>query len=188
MKKFIGSTLLKLLGWKVKLDGDLKNLDRCILVEAPHTSNWDYLLGIMVYWKYGKCLKVIIKDSHTKAFYGGIIKSIGAIGIDRSQKNDLINVIAREFEKDDFSLVITPEGSRSYAKKWKLGFYHMALQAKVPIVLASGDYKYKEIKIGHMISYEDLTTRSFESVMDEIENYFKDINAKYPENYNPKIY
>lgn len=99
MKKFIGSTLLKLLGWKVKLDGDLKNLDRCILVEAPHTSNWDYLLGIMVYWKYGKRLKVIIKDSHTKAFYGGIIKSIGAIGIDRSQKNDLINVIAREFEK-----------------------------------------------------------------------------------------
>lgn len=73
-------------------------------------------------------------------------------------------------------------------QKWKLGFYHMALQAKVPIVLASGDYKYKEIKIGHMISYEDLTTRSFESVMDEIENYFKDINAKYPENYNPKIY
>lgn len=140
----------------------------------------------MVYWKYGKRLKVIIKDSHTKA-YGGIIKSIGAIGIDRSQKNDLINVIAREFEKDNFSLVITPEGSAPM-QKWKLGFYHMALQAKVPIVLASGDYKYKEIKIGHMISYEDLTTRSFESVMDEIENYFKDINAKYPENYNPKIY
>ena len=65
----------------------------------------------MVYWKFGKRLKVIIKDSHTKAFYGGIIKSIGAIGIDRSQKNDLINVIAREFEKEDFSLVITPEGS-----------------------------------------------------------------------------
>ncbi|AQX12597.1 glycerol acyltransferase [Elizabethkingia meningoseptica] len=188
MKKFIGSFFLKLLGWTVGLDGDLSNLDRCILVEAPHTSNWDYLLGIMVYWKYGKRLKVIIKDSHTKAFYGGIVKSIGAIGIDRSQKNDLINIVAREFDKEDFSLVITPEGSRSYAKKWKLGFYHMALQAKVPIVLASGDYKYKKIKIGYKISYEDLLSRSFESVMDEIENYFKTINAKYPENYNPKIY
>ena len=176
MKKFIGSFFLKLLGWTVELDGDLSNLDRCILVEAPHTSNWDYLLGIMVYWKYGKRLKVIIKDSHTKAFYGGIVKSIGAIGIDRSQKNDLINIVAREFDKEDFSLVITPEGSRSYAKKWKLGFYHMALQAKVPIVLASGDYKYKKIKIGYKISYEDLLSRSFESVMDEIENYIKKIS------------
>lgn len=176
------------MGWKVQLDGDVNNLDRCILVEAPHTSNWDYILGIFTYWKLGKKLKVIIKDTHTKAFYGGIVKSIGAIGIDRSKKNDLVHMIAEEFKKDDFSLVITPEGSRSYAKKWRLGFYHMALAAKVPIVLASGDYKLKVIKIGYIIPYEDLVSRPMESILDEIQNYFKDINAKYPEKYNPKIY
>ncbi|NAW51386.1 glycerol acyltransferase [Elizabethkingia argentiflava] len=188
MKKFIGSLFLKLSGWKVIVEGNPNNLDRCILVEAPHTSNWDYLLGVMTYWKLGRRFKIIIKDTHTKAFYGGIVKSIGAMGINRSEKNDLINIVAQEFDKDNFSLVITPEGTRSYARKWKLGFYHMALKAKIPIVLASGDYKYKQIKIGYTISYEDLVSRSFESVMDEIENYFKHTQAKYPEKYNPKIY
>jgi len=189
MKKIIGSIVLKILGWKIVPDGDLNQLDRCILVEAPHTSNWDYLIGVMMFWKLGKRLKVIIKDSHTKAFYGGIIKSIGAIGIDRSKKNHLVETVTEEFNSGKkFSLVITPEGTRSYVKKWKLGFYYMAKQARVPIVLAAGDYKHKVGKIGHLISVEDLETRSMESILDEIEDYFKDITAKHPENYNPKIY
>jgi len=188
MKRIIGSLYLRLFGWKLEILGNLNNLDRCVLVEAPHTSNWDYMLGVMIYWKLGKRMRVIIKDSHTKAFYGRILKSMGAIGINRSDRNNLVNFVAKEFEKDNFSLIITPEGSRSYAKKWKLGFYHMAIQAKVPIVLASGDYKRRLVRIGYMISYEDLISRSLESVLDEIENFFKDVIAKYPENYNPKIY
>jgi len=188
MKKIVGSLCLWLFGWKLELLCDPKNLDRCILVEAPHTSNWDYILGIMVYWKLGKRMKVIIKDTHTKAFYGGILKSMGAVGVDRSQRNDLVHFVAKEFEKNNFSLIITPEGTRSYVKKWKLGFYHMALQAKVPIVLASGDYKRRLVRIGHIIPYEDLISRSLEDILNEIENFFKDVTAKYPEKYNPKIY
>lgn len=188
MKKIIGSFFLKIIGWKVHLEGDLENLDRCILVTAPHTSNWDFFVGVMTYWKLKKKLKVIIKDTHTKAFYGSLVKGVGAIGIDRSQKNNLIEFVADEFKKDSFSLVITPEGSRAYAKKWRLGFYHMALAAKVPIVFAAGDYKHKMVRIGYKISYEDLISRPLESVLDEIENYFKEINPKYPDQYNPKIY
>lgn len=188
MKKLIGSILLKVMGWKVTVEGDLKNLDRCILVQAPHTSNWDYFLGILTYWKLKKKLKVIIKNSHTNSFYGRIIKKIGAIGIDRSKKNDLVNIVAEKFKDEDFSLVITPEGSRSYAKKWRLGFYHMAITAKVPIVLASGDYKKKQIRIGYSISYETLMKEPLENILAEIENYFKDVAPKHPEKYNPKIY
>jgi len=188
MKKIIGGLYLRLFGWKLEILGDLNSLNRCILVEAPHTSNWDYILGVMIYWKLGKRMRVIIKDSHTKAFYGGILKSMGAIGINRKDRNNLVNFVAKEFEKDNFSLIITPEGSRSRVKKWKLGFYHMAIQAKVPIVLALGDYKHKLVRIGYTISYEDLVSRPLESVLDEIENFFKDAIGKYPENYNPKIY
>ena len=180
--------MLKLLGWKIVLEGDVDNLDRCILVVAPHTHNSEFLLGNLAYWALEKPLKIIIKDAHTKAWYGGIVKALGGIGIDRSQKNDLVNFVANEFKKDDFSLVITPEGTRSWVPKWRKGFYHMALAAKVPIVVAAGDFKDKIIYLGKKISVEELETRSYEDLMKELEEYYKKITPKVPANWNPKIY
>lgn len=191
MKKILAKAILKIIGWKVVLQGDVNNLDRCILVVAPHTHNSEYLLGNLAYWSLGKKLKIIIKDAHTKnPFYGWIVKSIGGIGIDRSQKNDLVKFVANEFKKDDFSLVITPEGTRSRVEKWRKGFYNMALAAKVPIVLAGGDYKRKTINLGYKIPYEKLESSSFEEVMEEIQDFYikYDITPKIPENWNPKIY
>ena len=188
MKKLLGSLGLKLLGWKVVLEGDADNLNRCILVVAPHTSNMEYILGNLAYWKLQKPLKVIIKDAHTKAWYGFIVKALGGSGINRSQRNDLVKFVTDHFAKEDFSLVITPEGTRSWVPKWRLGFYHMALSAKVPIVLGAGDFAKKTVFLGKKISVEDLETRSFESIMEELEEYYKKITPKIPENWNPKIY
>ena len=188
MKKLFGKLMLKLVGWKVVLEGDVDNLDRCILVVAPHTSNDEYMLGNFAYWSLGKPLKVIIKDQHTKAWYGFLIKAMGGVGIDRSQKNDLVKFVTNLFKKEDFSLVITPEGTRSWVPKWRKGFYNMAIEAKVPIVIAAGDFKNKTIHLGKQISVHDLETRSFESIMQELEDYYKTITPKYPEKWNPKIY
>ena len=152
MKKVIASFALRMAGWKIKLEGDLENLDRCILVVAPHTSNWEFVLGILAYWKLGKPLKVIIKDTHTKAWYGWLIRKLGGIGINRSQRNNLVDFVTNLYKKESFSLVITPEGTRSKVNKWRMGFYHMALGAQVPIVLGAGDYKDKIIYIGKKIS------------------------------------
>lgn len=187
MKKFLGKFILKMLGWKVVLHGDDNNLNRCILVVAPHTDNMEYILGNLAYWSLEKPLKIIIKDAHTKAWYGGLVKNLGGIGIDRSQKNDLVNFVAKQFEKEDFSLVITPEGTRSWVPKWRKGFYHMAMQAKVPIVLAAGDFKRKIIYLGYKIPYERLTTMTYEEVLEEIRHYFieHDIQPKVPANWNP---
>jgi 1-acyl-sn-glycerol-3-phosphate acyltransferase len=190
IKKLIGKLMLKLLGWKVILEGDTDSLNRCILVVAPHTHNSEFLLGNYAFWALGKPLKIIIKDAHTKAWYGGIVKNIGGIGIDRNQKNDLVNFIAKLFEKEDFALVITPEGTRKWVAKWRRGFYQMALQAKIPIVLASGDFKRKIIHLGYTIPYEKIANESFEDLMQEIQNYYVeyDIHPKIPENWNPQIY
>ena len=119
----------------------------------------------MAYWTLEKPLKENIKDAHTKAWYGFIVKALGGVGIDRSQKNDLINFVVNEFKKDDFSLVITPEGTRSWVPKWRKGFYHMAIAAKVPIVVAAGDFRTKQIHLGYLISVHDLETRTFEDIM-----------------------
>ncbi|MXS72022.1 glycerol acyltransferase [Flavobacteriaceae bacterium W22] len=189
MRKLIGKLMLKILGWKVVLQGNVDNLDRCILVVAPHTHNMEYLLGNLAYWSLGKKLKIIIKDAHTKSWYGSIVKGLGGIGIDRSQKNDLVNFVAGQFAKEDFSLVITPEGTRSWVPKWRKGFYHMALAAKVPIVLAAGDFKRNIIYLGYQISYERLESASFAEIMKEIEDYYikNDIVPKVPANWNPNI-
>ncbi|MDQ1161233.1 hypothetical protein QE422_001601 [Chryseobacterium sp. SORGH_AS 447] len=189
MKKLIGKLLLKLMGWKVVLQGDASSLDRCILVVAPHTHNMEYILGNLAYWSLGKPLKIIIKDAHTKAWYGGIVKGLGGIGIDRSRKNDLINFVAEQFAKDDFSLVITPEGTRSWVPKWRKGFYHMALAAKVPIVLAAGDFKRNTVYLGYTIPYERIASVPFTEIMKEIQDYYikNDIGPKVPENWNPNI-
>lgn len=188
MKKLIAKLILKIIGWKIVLEGDVNNLNRCILVVAPHTDNSEYLLGYLAYWSLGKPLKVIIKDAHTKAWYGPIVKALGGVGVDRSQKNDLINFVVNEFKKDDFSLVITPEGTRSWVPKWRKGFYHMAIAAKVPIVVAAGDFRTKQMHLGYLISVHDLETRTFEDIMAEMEEYYKNITPKIPENWNPKIY
>lgn len=188
MKKLFGKLMLKILGWKVILEGDVNNLDRCILVVAPHTANDEYMLGNFAYWSLGKPLKVIIKDQHTKAWYGFLIKAMGGVGIDRSQKNDLVKFVADLFKKEDFSLVITPEGTRSWVPRWRKGFYHMALAAKVPLVIASGDFKEKIIYLGKKISVEDLETRTYEDIMAELEEYYKKRTPKVPGNWNPKIY
>ena len=188
MKKLFGKLMLKLVGWKIVLEGNVDNLDRCILVVAPHTANEEYLLGNLAYWSLNKPLKVIIKDEHTKAWYGFIVKALGGIGIDRSQKNDLVKFVVNLFEKEDFSLVITPEGTRSWVPKWRKGFYNMALAAKVPIVLASGDFKEKIMYLGREISVEDLQTRTYEDIMTEMEEYYKKITPKYPEKWNPKLF
>ena len=188
MKKWIGSFALWLMGWKIELQGDLKTLNRCVLVVAPHTTNWEFVLGILAYWKMEKPIKLIIKDAHTKAWYGWLVRKLGGIGIDRSQRNHLIEFVTELFKKEDFSLVVTPEGTRSKVNKWRMGFYHIALSAQVPIVLGAGDFKKKMIYIGKTISIKDLQTLPQEQIMEEIQNFYKDIAPKYPEQWNPKIY
>lgn len=181
--------MLKLIGWKIVLHGDHTNLDRCILATAPHTHNFDYFLGNFCFLALGKKLRIIIKDQHTKAWYGGLVKAIGGIGIDRSQKNNLVQFIAKLFQNDNFSLVITPEGKRKRVNKWKKGFYYMAKEAKVPIVLACGDYKTKTVYLGYKIPYEKIEATTYEDILKEIEDYINkhDIQGKIPAYYNREL-
>lgn len=189
MRKFLGKAILKIIGWKVVLDGDADNLDRCILVVVPHTHNSDYLIGNFAYMALGKDLRIIIKDKHTRAWYGGLVKSIGGIGIDRSRKNDLVNFVAEQLENKDFSLVIAPEGTRTRVERWRSGFYQMALAAKVPIVIGAGDYAKKTVYLGYKIPYERILELGYAGVLQEISDYVEEKNLvpAVPENWNPNF-
>lgn len=140
MVHLICGAFLKLTGWKVRGDWPAHE-PKMVLVAAPHTSNWDgiYMLATAGYFRVK--LRWMGKASLTKGPFGGLIKWLGCVPIDRSQKNDVVQAMADAFAATDrMILAIPPEGTRSAAREWKTGFYHIACAANVPIVLSVLDY------------------------------------------------
>jgi len=143
LKKRFSRFLLKCAGWKaVALTPDY---NKCVLVVAPHTSNWDFIVGKLAYNALGRQGHFLIKKEWFRFPFKFFFKSIGGIPVDRGKKNQrMTDTIIDLYSKyDHFSLGITPEGTRKPNAKWKRGFYHIALGAKVPIVLVKLDYGNK---------------------------------------------
>lgn len=186
MKKLIGSLVLKLMGWKLIVKEDLANIRSCVLVCGPHTSNWDFMVTVGAFWKLDIPMKMFIKDDWTKPWYGFFIKWLGGIGVDRSQGQNLVRFAGEQLkdESQRLYLVNTPEGTRSWAEKWKRGFYFMAKQGEVPILFATSDYKKKVAIISGQI---DPQTHTIEEVFEYAKEVYKDIHPKYPEKFNRDI-
>lgn len=186
MKKTIGKLFYKLKGWKLDVTVPVDNISKCVLVAAPHTTNWDFFYTIFAFWDLGIPLKFFIKDSWTKPWYGFLIKNLGGIGINRQQRSNMVDYAADLLKNNEnLYMLNTPEGSRSRAEKWKTGFYYIAKEANVPIVLAYCDYEKKMAGIGKVISIENKTKVE---VLIEIEDFYRNVKGKFPENYNPKIF
>ena len=184
MKKLLGKFIFFISGWKTHYKEEFKT-KRCVMVAAPHTSNWDFLFAMAYYWKYGIAAKFFIKATWTKGIHGWFIKRMGGIGVKRGKKNNLVDYAVKLFdEKEKFILLVPAEATRKRVPKWKKGFYVIAKQANVPVSMGYLDYKKKVIGIGGLFELTD----SFESDMQKIQNFYKDINAKFPENYNKQIY
>lgn len=186
MKKIIGKLMMSLVGWKLDNHLDLSKVNKCVLVCAPHTSNWDFYYTIAAFWKMDIPMKMFIKDAWTKPWYGFFIKILGGIGVDRTQNKNMVNFATEVLQSaDKLYLINTPEGTRSYSQKWKTGFFHIAQNAEVPILLAYCDYKTKRAGISKIVETKN---KQLEDVLKEIESFYETITAKYPENYNKKIY
>lgn len=174
------------MGWKLDITAPVDKISKCVLVAAPHTSNWDFYYAVASFWALGIPMKFFIKDSWTKPWYGFLIKAVGGIGVNRVQRSDMVGYAVKLLkDNDNLYMLNTPEGSRSYAEKWKTGFYYIAKEAEVPILLAYADYQKKMGGIGKVI---DIKNKTKEEVLQEIEGYYFSIHGKYPENYNKKIY
>ena len=140
---------LKLMGWRVV--GALPSgVRKCVLIAAPHTSNWDlpntlttaFVLRLNVYW--------LGKQSLFKPPFGPVMRWLGGISVNREASTNLVEASAQALiaAEGPVQLIVPPEGTRSKARYWKTGFYYIALQAKVPIVLAYMDYERKISGIG----------------------------------------
>jgi 1-acyl-sn-glycerol-3-phosphate acyltransferase len=140
---------LRLTGWRV--DGALPpNAAKCVLIAAPHTSNWDLPYTLMVCFVLRLTPYWMGKASIFRAPFGGVMRWLGGMAVDRSQSNNLVTASAQAIRTADFALqlIVPPEGTRSQTRYWKTGFYYIAQAAEVPIVMAYMDYATKRSGLG----------------------------------------
>jgi len=148
---------------------------KCILIAAPHTSNWDYSHGLVFFDKMGIPAKIAMKKELFVFPIRQFIEPLGAIAIDRKKddfgkKESSVQAMVQLFsEHDELILVITPEGTRSKTSEWRTGFYHVARLANVPIVLSHLDYEERKGIVGKII----YPTGNLEADMAEIMLYYK---------------
>lgn len=133
-----------LAGWRLQ-DDRPAGLDRYIVVVAPHTSNWDFFVGLAVR-SIARMdeVKYLAKASLFKPPFGWIFRALGGYPVDRSKHNNLVDAVVAMFERGEIKGIgITPEGTRKYQPIWKTGFHRIATQARVPIILITFDYPRK---------------------------------------------
>lgn len=146
LTKALGRTLLALAGWRV--EGELPDRRKLVAIVAPHTSNWDFVVGILVVFALGLRVRFLGKHTLFRPPLGWLMRWLGGTPVVRDTPqgavNDAADMIARE---DRVLLGIAPEGTRTRGKPWRSGFYNIALAARVPILPAAFDYPAKALRL-----------------------------------------
>lgn len=157
LAKLFARSTFALTGWTFKNDlpPDIK---QCVMIAAPHTSNWDFLYARLAFLLMDIPVKITTKDSYMRFPFGPFARALGCIGINRRPKKEgeerpsMVQVMADLFkEHDDLVMLVTPEGTRSLRTKWKTGFYYVAVLANLPVALGYLDYKKKEAGVGKVV-------------------------------------
>ncbi|UTO18529.1 1-acyl-sn-glycerol-3-phosphate acyltransferase [Acinetobacter sp. Z1] len=184
-EKLAGKSL-NLMGWELDNHWDL-NVDQCVMIAAPHTSNWDALYARLALKALGVNVRLTIKDSYMKFPFGPFVRAMGGIGIDRRAKKEgqerpsMVQLMSDLFKTHPkLVMLVTPEGTRAKQEQWKTGFYHVATTAGVPIALAYMDYAKKKTGVGKII----YPTGDYEKDMAEIMDFYAQIHAKFPEKFS----
>lgn len=167
-----------MLGWSANISVD--HPDKYIICLAPHTSNWDFIIGHLYSGANGIKSNFLMKKEWFFWPLGPIFKRVGGIPVWRSKHNSMTENLAQAAkDAKEFHLCITPEGTRSANPDWKKGFYYIALNAQIPILLYGLDYKRKLIECTKSI----IPNGDIENQMREIKIYFKDFKGKKPEKF-----
>jgi 1-acyl-sn-glycerol-3-phosphate acyltransferase len=173
--RLLGTSILRLLGWHRA--GQVPEAENMIIIAAPHTSNWDFVLLISAAYSFGVGINWLGKDSLFKTPIGPLLRYVGGIPVDRSKANKLVQSLCDLIdEADGITLVVPPSGTRSKTDYWKSGFYRIAEAARIPIVCGYLDYDKKEAGLGPAILTQDL-----KGDMNQIREFYEPIAAKFPE-------
>jgi 1-acyl-sn-glycerol-3-phosphate acyltransferase len=172
---------MRLLGWKV--EGALPaDTPKAVLIAAPHTSNWDLPFTLMVAFVLRLNIYWMGKSSIFKWPFGPLMRWLGGIAVNREKSTNLVaaSAAALRAAEGTLQLVVPPEGTRGKVREWKTGFYFIALQAQVPIILAYMDYERKVSGLGPVFQ----PTGDVVADMASIKRFYAPIKGKHAEKFN----
>jgi 1-acyl-sn-glycerol-3-phosphate acyltransferase len=163
----IANLILRLSGWHV--DGKLPDIPKYIIIGAPHTSNWDFVLFLGVIFHLKVNVNYMGKAELFRNPFGWFFYWCGGVPVDRKKSTGLVEQMVKVCEQSDkFILIIAPEGTRHFVTEWKRGFYHIAKTAGIPIVMAKVDGKQKTVRVGQIFQ----PTEDMEADIKTIQGFF----------------
>jgi 1-acyl-sn-glycerol-3-phosphate acyltransferase len=173
LSRALGAAALTLLGWRI--EGVIPDVPKLVLIAAPHTSNWDFVVGIAA--KLALQLRVMWlgKDSLFRAPFGSVMRALGGVPIDRATSHDVVRQVIDEFaRRERMILGLAPEGTRKPVARWRTGFYHIAHGASVPIVPVALNWGERAIQIGAAFT----TTGDVDSDIEVLRRRFSGIRGR----------
>lgn len=180
--KLLARFVFWIMGWKIS-GGMPPGVRKAVLIAIPHTSNWDLLYARAAFYLMDVPVRFTIKKEVMVGPLGWLISALGGIAIDRQRvsgkrKQTYTEAMVQMLkERDELVIMVTPEGTRSYAPKWKSGFYHIAIGAGVPILVGFLDYERKTAGIGPTI----YPNGQMEQQIEEMKAFGRTITGKYPD-------
>lgn len=167
-------SVLRLSGWKIS--GSLPTEHQFLAIVGPHTSNWDFVIGVLARGALGANIHFLGKHQLFIPPWGWFFKAVGGTPVDRRKNNNLVDAVVQLYQsRPSFSLAIAPEGTRSPVKRWKTGFYHIASKAQVPIVTVGLDFANKTVVIPEGAH----TTDNMQQDMDNIIRFYRSISGRH---------
>lgn len=169
--------ILRIFGWKVigRYPHEIKKL---VVIVIPHTSNWDFPLGPLSRTVMNAKIKFVGKDSLFRFPIGGILRWLGGIPVNRRKSTNFVDAVVRLFEEHErLAVMLAPEGTRKRVEKLKTGFYYIALNAGIPILLVKFDYGPKIIDYGEVF----WPTGDIDADMAYFKEYYRGVQGKYPD-------
>lgn len=180
MKKSIARLLLRMLGWKI--EGDRPKYKRYVLIAAPHTSNWDFPLMLLFAAAFDVEVTWMGKHSLFRPPMGWVMRLLGGMPIKRHKNTNVVDDMVEKFGVEPYFILVVPaEGTRARAEYWKSGFYHIARQAKVPVVPTFLDFGRKRGGFGapYQLSGNPVDD------MDHFRHFYAGTTGKFPKDVSP---
>ncbi len=179
MKLLSRVIFFKILNWKLigGIDPDIK---KCIIIVAPHTSWYDFFIGILVRKILDIQINFIAKRELFKPPFGWYFGWVGGAPLDRTPNQNKVEAMTRIFQsREIFRLALSPEGTRKKTERWKTGFYYTARAADVPIIKVAFDYGFKEVRIAPPFYTSDDTQEDMKKIL----SFYEGVEGKKPENF-----
>ncbi len=176
--KWFWTLFLKLKGWKTNVVFPL-DVPKAVVIVGPHTSSWDFVIGLAYRSVLGiPNSKFLGKKELFKPPFGWFFYWLGGTPVDRNSKKNLVDQVAEKFSQNSqFLVALSPEGTRKRVDSLKTGFYYIAKQAKVPIVMTGLDFKNKTLQV----SAPFYTTEDKEKDIEQVLSFYRKIEGKFPD-------